>query len=89
MEATKMPPEVDQGNRARGRLAFFSWFFALFGMGAAMLALLLIGTGEVRWSSPAALVLLALSAIGIACLAIVLAGIFRARHGGPGKEEGR
>ncbi len=79
MEAEKRMSQTERQDRRRGRAAFFSWFFALFGMGTGLLALLLIGAGEIPWSSPVGLVLLALTAVGLVCLGIVLAGLFRAR----------
>ena len=86
MEETNAPSPSEAGGVRRARIAFFSWFFALFGVGTAMLALLLIVAGEIKWSSPVGLVLLAFSAFGAACLAMALAALFRARRGNGEKE---
>ena len=72
--------------RARGRFAFFSWFFALFGVGTAMLSLLLIGGGEVAWSSAVGLLLLGFTLLGIISLCMALASLFRARRDAAGEK---
>lgn len=77
--------ENDGVRRARGRVAFFTWFFALFGVGTAMLALLLIGGGEVAWSSAVGLLLLGFTLLGIICLCAALAALFRARRDAAGE----
>ena len=79
MQATASPAESGAKDRARGRFAFFSWFFALLGVGAVMLSLLL--GGVVAWSSPVGLILLGLSLLGIISLCAALASLFRARRG--------
>jgi len=79
MEPPPATPEQD-ADRSRGRIAFLSWFFALVGLGAAMLAFLLIGAGAMAWSSPIGVVLLALTALGLVCLAFALLALFRARR---------
>jgi hypothetical protein len=80
VESERRPRGAEEQRSRRGRRAFFTWFFALFGVGAAMLALLLIGSGRLAWSSPVGIALLALSAAGVVCLAIALIGLFRARE---------
>ncbi len=72
-------------DRRRGRV-FFSWFLALLGLGAAMLTLLLLGTGPVAWSSPVMLASFALSAVGVVCLVCALVTLFLARSRVPPTE---
>jgi hypothetical protein len=73
-------------DRRRGRRVFFSWFLALLGLGAAMLALLLLGTGSVAWWSPVMLALFALSVVGVVCLVFALVSLFLARSRVPPEE---
>jgi hypothetical protein len=80
MKTTASPAKNQTENRARGRFAFFSWFFALLGLGAAMLSLLLIGGGIVAWSSAVGLILVGLSLLGIVSLCAALGALFRARR---------
>jgi hypothetical protein len=80
MQTAGRSVESEGARRARGRFAFFSWFFALVGVGTAMLSLLLIGGGLVAWSSAVGLILLGLTFLGLICLCGALATLFRARR---------
>jgi hypothetical protein len=79
MEPDTMAMGSTPADRRRGRRVFFSWFLALLGLGAAMLTLLLLGTGSVPWWSPVMLALFALSAVGAACLVYALVNLFLAK----------
>jgi len=72
-----MDPQEQQ--LRRGRRVFFSWFLALFGLGCALLVLLLLGTGGVAITSPIILGLMVLAIAGIVALVIVVVALFRAR----------
>jgi hypothetical protein len=69
-------------NRKAGRRVFFTWFLALFGMGTAFLAFLLLATGEVGWTSPVIIALLLFGAVGAVCLVAALVSLFVRRHAG-------
>ena len=76
---------LQRKDRRQTRGAFFHWLVGLFGIGAGMLAFLLLASGEVGWTSPEVILLLVFCAAGLVGLTASLVLWVRRKQGNGGR----